>query len=242
MSLRLLLQSAGFNTEAFSSAADFLVGYRAHSAGCLIVDLNVRGTTGLDLQTTLCERGEDIPLLLLTDAIDSSPETESHGAGAVDFIEKPYKSADLLTRVNKAMSLHKTRAEHETFPKPPAGPVVYVVDDDDGVRVGTDLLLRSMGWATCIFASAEEFLEAYSPGEADCLLLDLHMPGMSGVALQEKLGELGLDIPIVIITAYRDDPLALRAKVCGAVDILVKPFRSTDLQAGIERALAPQAG
>jgi FixJ family two-component response regulator len=114
---------------------------------------------------------------------------------------------------------------------------VFIVDDDAAVRQAVTLLVQSLGLRAQPYASAEAFLEAYDPGSDGCLVLDLHMPGMSGVELQEELVARGVRIPVIVITAYKDDPLTVRAQEAGAVTVLYKPFKRDVLLRSIESAL-----
>lgn len=114
---------------------------------------------------------------------------------------------------------------------------VILVDDDESVRRATGRLLRSEGYAIRAFASAEEFLSQPPCGEPCCLVLDYHMPGLSGLQLQEMLVKSGRHIPIVFITGHGDVPLSVKAMKQGAVDFLSKPFKADDLQAAVETAL-----
>ena len=103
-------------------------------------------------------------------------------------------------------------------------PVISIVDDDDTVRAATESLVRSLGFKTHTFASAESFLRSSSPQETRCLILDVQMPNMSGIELQTRLSELGFEIPIIFITAYPDEAVRRRAMEAGAVAFLLKPF------------------
>jgi FixJ family two-component response regulator len=103
-------------------------------------------------------------------------------------------------------------------------PVISIVDDDDTVRAATESLVRSLGFETRTFASAEAFLQSTSPRETRCLILDVQMPNMTGIELQTRLSELGFEIPIIFITAYPDEVVRQRAMEAGAVAFLLKPF------------------
>lgn len=116
-------------------------------------------------------------------------------------------------------------------------PTVFVVDDDDGVRKGLDLLLRSVGLNVEVFSGAPEFLEEYNPDRPGCLVLDVRMPGMSGLELQERLKTEQIDIPIILLTGHGDVPMAVRAVQAGAVDFIEKPFREQVLLDRIQQAL-----
>ncbi|HYW02900.1 MAG TPA: response regulator [Gammaproteobacteria bacterium] len=118
----------------------------------------------------------------------------------------------------------------------PSG-TVYVVDDDDAVRDGVSLLLQAFGWPVESFASAGAFLDSYVPRDRQCLVLDLHMPGMHGAELEEQLRAHGNDIPVIIVTAYKEDPLIRRARAAGAKRVLTKPFNDAELIESIETAL-----
>ncbi len=116
-------------------------------------------------------------------------------------------------------------------------PTIYIVDDDEGVRNSLRFLLKSVGLATRVHASANEFLGAYKPKQPGCLVLDVRMPGMSGLELQQQLNLLGAIIPVIFITGHGDIPMAVEAMQHGAADFLQKPFRDQDLIDRIQRAL-----
>jgi two-component system, LuxR family, response regulator FixJ len=119
----------------------------------------------------------------------------------------------------------------------PATPTVFVVDDDEGVRNSLRFLLKSVGLTTRALASASEFLEAYKHNQPGCLVLDVRMPGMSGIELQQQLNLRGATIPVIFITGHGDIPMAVEAMQHGAFDFLQKPFRDQDLIDRIQRAL-----
>ena len=116
-------------------------------------------------------------------------------------------------------------------------PTVFVVDDDAPVRDGLRLLLRSVGHRVETFGSAQEFLDAYADDRPGCLVLDVRMPGMSGLDLQEQLNERRAILPIIFITGHGDVPMAVEAMQCGAFDFLQKPFRDQDLLDRVQRAM-----
>jgi FixJ family two-component response regulator len=101
-------------------------------------------------------------------------------------------------------------------------PLVSIIDDDDMVRVATEGLLQSLGFKTQAFSSAESFMQSSSLSESACLILDVQLPKMNGIELQERLHRLGLDIPIIFITAYPDETAETRALNAGAVGYLYK--------------------
>jgi two-component system, LuxR family, response regulator FixJ len=116
-------------------------------------------------------------------------------------------------------------------------PTIFVVDDDSAVRDALKLLLRSVGQAVETYGSAQEFLDAYSEDRPGCLVLDIRMPGMSGLELQQKLNEKHSILPIIFITGHGDVPMAVEAMQAGAVDFIQKPFRDQDLIDRINQAL-----
>ncbi len=121
--------------------------------------------------------------------------------------------------------------------KLPSVPTVHVVDDDSSVRCAMRRLLRSAGYLVKASESAQSYLDEASPDTPGCVVLDLRMPGMDGLMLQERMAELGLTAPIVFVTAHGDVSASVRAMKQGAVDFLEKPFESQDLLAAVERAL-----
>jgi FixJ family two-component response regulator len=115
---------------------------------------------------------------------------------------------------------------------------VVVVDDDEAVRSSLRLLMKSVGLAVETHGSAADFLAAYNPTMPGCLVLDVRMPGMSGLELQEQLNLKGAIIPVIFVTGHGDVPMAVEAMQHGAFDFLQKPFRDQDLLDRIQRALA----
>lgn len=119
-----------------------------------------------------------------------------------------------------------------------AKPVVFVVDDDQGVRESVKILLRSIGVAAETFSSGDDFLGKYDPNRPGCIVLDVRMPGMSGLELQERLVSMGCTLPIIFVTAHGDVPMAVEAVKAGALDFVQKPFRDQELIDKIQEAFA----
>jgi RNA polymerase sigma factor (sigma-70 family) len=117
-------------------------------------------------------------------------------------------------------------------------PVVFIVDDDASVRRSLERLVRSVGLRGETFASAPEFLQRAAADGPSCLVLDVRMPGVSGLALQERLAAAGHRIPIIFITGHGDITMSVRAMKAGAVDFLPKPFNDQDLLETIQEAIA----
>jgi FixJ family two-component response regulator len=120
-----------------------------------------------------------------------------------------------------------------------AEPMVFVVDDDPSVRRAIKRLVGSVGLKVELFGSAQEFLRSKRPDAPSCLVLDIRLPGISGLDFQRELTLANIHIPIVFITAHGDIPMTVRAMKAGAVEFLTKPFRDQDLldaiQVGLER-------
>jgi FixJ family two-component response regulator len=116
-------------------------------------------------------------------------------------------------------------------------PMVFVVEDDSSVREALASLIRSAGWNVEVFVSANEFLANPKPDAPSCLVLDVGLPGLSGLDLQARMAELHDDIPIVFITGHGDIPMSVRAMKAGAVEFLTKPFAEQDLLEGIQLAI-----
>ncbi len=115
---------------------------------------------------------------------------------------------------------------------------VLVVDDDAGMRAAIQGLLRSAGLGSRAYASPQEFLRDGPPDGPSCLVLDVQLPGLTGLDVQGALAEAGIDIPIVFVTGHGDIPMTVRAMKAGAVEFLTKPFRDDDLLAAVQQALA----
>jgi RNA polymerase sigma factor (sigma-70 family) len=120
-------------------------------------------------------------------------------------------------------------------------PTVFVIDDDEQARKSVCMLVRSMGLAAEAFASAEEFLASQVEDRAGCVVTDLRMQGMSGIELQEKLALNKISLPVIILTAYAQTSLAVRAMKAGAITMLDKPYADNDLWEAIRKAMAEDA-
>jgi FixJ family two-component response regulator len=119
----------------------------------------------------------------------------------------------------------------------PSESCVFVVEDDPSMRNALKNLLRSVGLEAQLFASAQEFLDADRPDLPSCLILDVRLPGLSGLDLQRELSAANIHIPIIFITAHGDIPMSVRAMKAGAVEFLTKPFRDQDLLDAIHHSL-----
>jgi FixJ family two-component response regulator len=122
-------------------------------------------------------------------------------------------------------------------PMPNVTPIVFVVDDDISVYESLELLIRCEGWQPETFASAEEFLECPRTGMPSCLVLDVSLPGLTGLELQQRIAAERTDIPIIFVSAYADVPTTVQAMKAGAVEFLIKPFSDDVLLSAIRAAL-----
>ena len=129
-----------------------------------------------------------------------------------------------------------TAGKKEVRAMPEAPSIVFVVDDDVSVRESVELLIRSAGWRTETFASAQEFLSRPSSTVPSCLVLDVTLPGLNGLELQQRLAER-TDMPIIFITGYGDIPMSVRAMKAGAIEFLTKPLNDEALLNAIRDAL-----
>ncbi|MEL0166887.1 MAG: response regulator [Pseudomonadaceae bacterium] len=122
--------------------------------------------------------------------------------------------------------------------------LVYVVDDDQGMLDSTVWLFESMGLKALPFTSGQAFLDACDPAEAACVLLDVRMPGMGGLAVQDAMRERGIELPVIFVSAHADVPIVVRAFRGGAVDFIEKPYNEQLLLDSVQRALnqTPRAG
>ena len=118
-----------------------------------------------------------------------------------------------------------------------ADAMVFVIDDDESIREALKSLIRSIGLRVQTFASGQKFLQSERPDVPSCLILDVRMPGVSGLELQRELSEANIHIPIIFITGHGDIPMSVRAMKAGAVEFLTKPFRDQDLLDAIQQAI-----
>jgi FixJ family two-component response regulator len=116
-------------------------------------------------------------------------------------------------------------------------PVVLIVDDDNRMRAATRRLLKTVGLHSEVFATPEDFFRYKLADGPHCLILDVRLPGMSGLEVQSKLIEMGIQIPIIFITSHADVPMTVKAMKSGALEFLTKPFRDQDLIEAIQQAL-----
>jgi FixJ family two-component response regulator len=115
---------------------------------------------------------------------------------------------------------------------------VHVIDDDASLRTALDALLRSTGYATQLYASAQEFMSIPAAPGPGCLVVDVRMPGISGLDFQDRIRDQGVSLPVVLMTGFGDIPMSVRGMKAGAVDFLTKPFRDQDMLDAVAAAIA----
>ncbi|MEI7256741.1 response regulator transcription factor [Dickeya dadantii] len=125
--------------------------------------------------------------------------------------------------------------EHPSLNEP--APIIYIVDDDASVRAALEDLLASVGLESQAFESPQQFISATRPDRPGCLILDVRMPGMSGLDFQDDMHRHGITLPVIFITAHGDIPMSVRAMKAGALEFLTKPFREQDLLDAIQKGL-----
>ena len=230
-----LIESFGFRAAAFDSAENFLGSGHLNDTSCLIVDVQMPGMNGLELQSELAAADCRIPIIFITAFDDKESRRRAMQAGAIAFLGKPFNDEQLLESIRLGL--------HEFDDEPGAARnLISIIDDDESVRRTTTRLIESFGFRAAAFESAESFL---SSGQLDCslcLIVDVRMPGMNGLQLQRQLAAAGSRIPIIFIPAYEDDESHRRAMQAGAVAFLAKPFTDKQLLQWIRLALRQEKG
>jgi FixJ family two-component response regulator len=115
--------------------------------------------------------------------------------------------------------------------------VVHIIDDDESLREGLSSLFRSVGLNVCAYESGPAFLEQIDPSVPGCIVLDVRMPGLSGLDFQDRLMELDIGLPVILMTGHGDIPMSVRAMKAGAIDFLTKPFRDQDMLDAVAAAI-----
>lgn len=232
---KLLIESFGFRAATFESAEKFLSSTRLDDTSCLIVDVQMPGMSGLQLQSHLAAQGCRIPIMFITAHGNKESRQQAMQAGAVAFLDKPFGDEQLLQCIGSA--LHEFNRDLGG-----AKSLISVIDDDEPVRRSTTLLIESYGYRAVACESAEKFLISAHLKETSCLIVDVRLPGMDGLQLQSKLAGAGRRIPIIFITAYDNHEPRRRGMQAGAVAFLAKPFTDQRLLQAIRSALGPDEG
>ena len=242
--LRLLFDDQGQRTIVASDGHQALELVKGSTMPDLIVaDYNLpNGITGLEIIARLQARAQQtIPAIILTGDISTESLRDIAGHGCV-HLNKPVRAKDLIRLIQKLLAKPATTAPATVEQLPlhletRRSSTVFVVDDDQAVGEAIGDLLQENGYSVRLFKDAAAFLVAYRPGCHGCLLVDALMPGMSGVALIERLKSDGHDLPAIVITGSGAVPMAVQAMKAGAVDFIEKPVGHQDLLASVQRAL-----
>jgi FixJ family two-component response regulator len=234
--LERLIRSLGWKTEAFASAQEFLARPQGEAPSCLVLDLQLPGLSGLDLQKRMADAGLETPIVFLTGHGDIPASVQAMKAGALGFLTKPVDEEALSKAIQEAIERdRRNREQHPDLRE--SGAIIAIVDDDPSVREGLSRLMRSVGLRTETFASAQELLDRPRTEPPSCLVLDLELPGLSGLDLQKRMAEVELEIPIVFLTGHGDIPASVQAMKAGAVEFLCKPVAEQELLKAIQEAI-----
>ena len=208
----------------------------------IIADYNLpKGLNGLETITRLQGQAQHaIPAIVLTGDISTDSLREIAGHGCV-HLNKPVRAKE-LTRIAQCLIARPRPAASDSVQLPllldgDRSSTIFVVDDDRAIRDAMRDLLSENGYAVELFADGEAFLRGYRPGREGCLLVDVLMPGMSGVELIERLKVEGHQLPAIMITGSGAVPMAVQAMKAGAVDFIEKPVGHEELLASVKRAL-----
>ena len=243
--LQLLLDGDGHRTfvAADGHKALALAAERSSGPNLVIADYNLpNGLNGLEMIASLRKQlQEEIPAIVLTGDISTDTLREIARYGCV-HLNKPVRARELMRRIQHLLAKPSSVAPENAAQLPllldgEQVSTVFVVDDDHPVREAMRDLLHANGYAVEIFANGPAFLEAYRPGCAGCLLVDAVMPGMSGIALIQRLKADGHELPAIVITGNGAVPMAVQAMKAGAVDFIEKPVGHEELLASVKRAL-----
>ncbi len=226
-----LIESFGFRAAAFESAEAFLKSIQLRDTSCLLVDVQMPGMNGLQLQRELAAAGCGIPVIFITAYDSKEARQQAIRAGAAAFLGKPFSDEELFQAVR--LALRESEATKS---------LISVIDDDESIRRTTTLLIESFGFRAAAFASAASFLKSDQLHDTSCLILDVRMPDMDGLELQSKMAAAGYGIPIIFITAYDDKGSRGRAMQAGAVAFLDKPFSDERLLQTVRSALSRDDG
>ncbi|MGO9173165.1 MAG: chemotaxis protein CheB [Rhodomicrobium sp.] len=228
--LTLLLNSRGYRTFAASDGAHALAiaAERGVRLDFIVADYNLPGANGLEIAGKIQESSaRKIPVIILTGDISAAKLLEIASKGHA-HLYKPADARTLIRRIGEMLAANRREA---------GAPTIFVVDDDREIREAMRDMLEMHGYRTEIFADGSSFLNAYSPGRSGCLLTDARMPGMGGLELIEQLNKMQAPLPVIMITAYGDIAIAVKAMKAGAFDFLQKPAKRKELLDCIERAL-----
>ena len=241
--MRIFLSDEGHRTLTApdGNAALELVARGTLRPDLILADYNLpNGMNGLQVAATLREKlRREIPIIVLTGDISTAVLRDITLQDCVQ-LNKPVKLKELTRVIQRLLPLsavHSHAAHPAEAANSPAGPIIFVVDDDSHVSESIRAVLEEEGWTVEDYSTCEAFLEAYHPGREACLLIDAYLPGMNGLELLKRLRDTGYRLPAIMITGNSDVPMAVEAMKAGASDFIEKPVGRDDLLASIERAL-----
>jgi len=244
--LRLLFETNGYRTMAVAdgNTALELVAHGDVRPNIVVADYNLpKGLTGLEMAARLRETlGGALPVLIVTGDISTGTLRAIADAGCVQ-LNKPIKADELMRRVRSQLAAPRQTSEQKHRPRPTAGgveglaPTVFLIDDDDALRETMRDMIARTGRSVETFANSEAFLEAYRPGRKGCLLVDARLPGLSGLALLQRLKVEHRNLPSIMMTGHGEISTAVEAMKAGAIDFVEKPVGRDELLASIDRAI-----
>jgi len=242
--LAQLLERHGYRPLTAAAGRPALELARQQPPAIVIADYSLpEGMNGLQVIRHLRHDRPQLPALVLTGDI-SSEVTRAIAEYGCERLMKPAKVRDLLASIRRNLAAAPAPAPAPAHTAVPplasaSAATIFLIDDEPAVRQGIAQHLRALGYGVEAFDSGEAFLATATPGRSGCLVVDARLPGISGVALLERLKAEGYRLPSIMISGYADLPLAIEAMKAGSSDFIEKPMRIADLQAAIERALAP---
>ena len=252
-SLQTLMKLEGYDVKAASSSEDALALIKEQAAepSLIVADYSLPGDmTGVQLIARIRETlDHQCPVIVLSGVVSQEKLSKIDECGA-HYFQKPVKADafvalihDLLERPGAVARDREPSSPASSLP-PRSGsrgttsvPTVFVVDDDENARSAMRVVFERAGLLVETYSGGEAFLEAFDPGRRGCLVVDVVMPGMSGLQLQERVNSEGFGIPVIVVTGRDDVPIAVKATRAGAFDFLVKPVAHEILLDRVQRAL-----
>jgi two-component system CheB/CheR fusion protein len=242
--LELFLTGEGYRTATAPDGATALsLVAKGVVPDLILADYNLpNGMDGLAVTAKLREKlGRKIPVIVLTGDISTGALRHIALQNSAR-LNKPVKLKELMQLIQRLLPASPvappsrvTKADEQGADS--GAPVIFVVDDDSGIRDAVRSVLEEDGRTVKDFADGEAFLEAYRPGREACLLVDAYLPGMSGLELLQRLRDAGHILPAIMITGNSDVPMAVQAMKAGALDFIEKPIGHDELVASVGRAL-----
>ena len=240
-----VLKDEGHRTAAAADgkAALELVEHGTIRPDLIVADFNLPNEmNGLQVAAKLRKNlRREIPVVVLTGDI-STGALRSMALRNAEQLTKPVKVNELLQAIQRLLRISQVTAPASTPDTAKAAggaasPTIFVVDDDTAVRTVIREVLEDVGRKVEDYSSCEAFLEAFHPGTEACLLIDAYLPGMSGLALLQRLNDAGHRLPAIMVTGHSDVPMAVQAMKAGASDFIEKPMGRNELLASVDRAL-----